>query len=290
MNIRLTSILIITTCFMSIYAQTETSAEESECRPPCRKGFECIDGNCVSVCNPPCDPGFECHPESGECIPVDTLEKCSGDSECGPGSICLSGVCRGESDLIQTGLNNFALTSVFYGLNSLICLGISVDMAASAYNHPDADGEFIAFTDKNNSDLIFYTFVGASVTNPVTGFLNYLPKRKQLLLLEKLGEGQNNTLMATGWVLYSTSMLTSVLTASSQFIEDRDFTMAASISNAGFTAGSFVFNFIAYFTQQNRIEEKIKEKKQEHSDSGLSVRPYLTTGVNRSEAGITLSF
>ena len=39
----------------------------SECTPPCRRGFTCVDGECKSVCNPPCTGGLVCEPSSATC-------------------------------------------------------------------------------------------------------------------------------------------------------------------------------------------------------------------------------
>lgn len=40
---------------------------ETECFPPCREGFLCHEGQCVSACNPPCAAGETCTP-SGQCV------------------------------------------------------------------------------------------------------------------------------------------------------------------------------------------------------------------------------
>lgn len=45
-------------------------AQTTDCFPPCRSGFVCHNGTCVSVCNPPCPEGERCTPE-GECVPKD---------------------------------------------------------------------------------------------------------------------------------------------------------------------------------------------------------------------------
>jgi hypothetical protein len=37
-----------------------------ECYPPCRSGFVCYKGKCISKCNPPCPDGQKCT-DSGEC-------------------------------------------------------------------------------------------------------------------------------------------------------------------------------------------------------------------------------
>ena len=42
-------------------------AQKAECVPPCRTGYLCHKGQCVSKCNPPCAPGETCTGE-GECV------------------------------------------------------------------------------------------------------------------------------------------------------------------------------------------------------------------------------
>lgn len=45
------------------------TATPSQCNPPCRSGYSCQNGKCVSMCNPPCQPGWECG-QDGECSPA----------------------------------------------------------------------------------------------------------------------------------------------------------------------------------------------------------------------------
>jgi hypothetical protein len=48
--------------------QDSSSGGDRGCFPPCRKGFTCHNGQCVSLCNPPCEQGMECG-EDGNCHP-----------------------------------------------------------------------------------------------------------------------------------------------------------------------------------------------------------------------------
>jgi ankyrin repeat protein len=52
------------------------------CLPPCRSGFICYQGTCVSKCNPPCPAGFSCS-DAGECEPQlsPSAEFSASDSE-----------------------------------------------------------------------------------------------------------------------------------------------------------------------------------------------------------------
>lgn len=45
-----------------IFAQTS-----EECNPPCRSGYMCSNGKCISECNPPCEAGLVCR--EGDCHP-----------------------------------------------------------------------------------------------------------------------------------------------------------------------------------------------------------------------------
>jgi len=57
--------------FLIIASITEAQVSDS-CYPPCRDGFICHNGECVSECNPPCPKGEQCN--NGECEKIhDTL-------------------------------------------------------------------------------------------------------------------------------------------------------------------------------------------------------------------------
>ncbi len=46
-------------------ARAIVEGEPGSCSPPCRSGFHCKQGKCVSLCNPPCNAGERC--VKGEC-------------------------------------------------------------------------------------------------------------------------------------------------------------------------------------------------------------------------------
>lgn len=64
------------------------AAQQGDCYPPCRAGFLCHQGQCVSACNPPCAASELCAP-TGECV-----SRCN--PACGPGQQCSpAGECVG---------------------------------------------------------------------------------------------------------------------------------------------------------------------------------------------------
>lgn len=60
--------LIPTLFILPLIANAQNS---KECFPPCRTGYFCHEGNCISKCNPPCPSNQKCNDE-GECIEVDS--------------------------------------------------------------------------------------------------------------------------------------------------------------------------------------------------------------------------
>lgn len=61
---------LIAAVLSSVVGQVATTPAPSsyDCAPPCRSGYVCIRGACVSPCNPPCSALEQCTSQ-GECIP-----------------------------------------------------------------------------------------------------------------------------------------------------------------------------------------------------------------------------
>jgi hypothetical protein len=73
------------------------SDSASQCFPPCRKGYFCLAGVCVSECNPPCPSGYECN--EGDCMRI--VRESHAPSDGGvlvnmgsvTGDVCLEDTC-----------------------------------------------------------------------------------------------------------------------------------------------------------------------------------------------------
>lgn len=67
MQIRFCRLLAVSLIILlaSPTARAQISEEPGSCDPPCRSGFTCRQGKCVSLCNPPCRSGERC--VRGEC-------------------------------------------------------------------------------------------------------------------------------------------------------------------------------------------------------------------------------
>lgn len=62
-----------------IPAAAEPDAPNTGCTPPCRDGYFCHQGQCLSSCNPPCAPGERCM--NGDCVRVATPESVAAPPE-----------------------------------------------------------------------------------------------------------------------------------------------------------------------------------------------------------------
>ncbi len=60
----------IPTCFSILFFPLFIAMNlAQDCDPPCRSGYQCKNGTCVSECNPPCPETQTCDPRSHECVP-----------------------------------------------------------------------------------------------------------------------------------------------------------------------------------------------------------------------------
>ena len=51
-------------------ARAEVAGEPGTCNPPCRSGYMCQKGQCLSLCNPPCHAGEQCVKGECELLPI----------------------------------------------------------------------------------------------------------------------------------------------------------------------------------------------------------------------------
>ena len=63
-----------------LLSSISTAKETDDCFPPCRSGFICYNGECISKCNPPCPQGQKCM-GSGECVSINETSNLSDTSK-----------------------------------------------------------------------------------------------------------------------------------------------------------------------------------------------------------------
>jgi hypothetical protein len=94
-------------------------AAAQECTPPCRSGYSCRQGTCVSQCNPPCEPGYRCDTTQRDCVPVQNVN--------GPANTGNRADAAGTGGGKGAGITGLALSPVVLGLS----IGSTVSRAAS---------------------------------------------------------------------------------------------------------------------------------------------------------------
>jgi hypothetical protein len=106
------SILIyISILFFPLFA---TRSQAQDCDPPCRSGYQCKNGTCISQCNPPCPETQTCDSTSHDCVPSVSESKT-------------------PKELHNTG--GFATASAITGfVLSPIILGLTIGSAATSGN------------------------------------------------------------------------------------------------------------------------------------------------------------
>lgn len=79
--------------------------ESPPCFPPCRSGFSCRTGECVSACETACRPGMVCAPD-GECVSA-CNPACAPDQTCTGSGECISATgWNGSTAVISTGVSS----------------------------------------------------------------------------------------------------------------------------------------------------------------------------------------
>ncbi len=70
---RITVLFIALAFHVSAQKALYDSLDTGDCMPPCRAGYFCREGECLSRCNPPCAEGQACS-DDGECLAALTQE------------------------------------------------------------------------------------------------------------------------------------------------------------------------------------------------------------------------
>lgn len=97
-----------------IEASTDSSTEQtgSQCFPPCRQGFFCNEGQCLSKCNPPCPDGMDCW-DDGNCHPrtatikkalneIDEIYRVMAEEELAQGAVVRTNIRKARVRILDT--------------------------------------------------------------------------------------------------------------------------------------------------------------------------------------------
>ena len=80
MRIVATTLLLTATlacCLATPARADEPDDTEVDCKPACRSGYVCVDGECKSACNPPCASNERCTAKAA-CVRLSTERAAAG--------------------------------------------------------------------------------------------------------------------------------------------------------------------------------------------------------------------
>ncbi len=289
--------------------KTDTVATKSveseitnECFPPCRKGYTCIDGRCVSLCNPPCPPGFWCDSELNDCVPVvikqNTSEDVYGHNK--KNMIKIDGSYKSIKDVKTVGNVFFNLTNVLYGIGtgySSIVPFIMKEVCKSNYYY-----EYDYWDDYYNDR--YYNFDAIISIAPQTGMFviagafNQGARNMQRRYLRAMGVEPNGGLIAASWILYAASIHTANWNIYSQTNDGSDeLRTTSAVVNMFTLLGSYLVSNISYVKNKNDLENAVKNRKKvasglEENKKSIEIFPYYSydskSKINR--VGLGLNF
>lgn len=261
-----------------------------DCHPPCRAGYTCVNGECVSRCNPPCPDGYRCDPKALDCVPLYKSSDQVNGSRCGGNKIEVDGKCLKKRDIYTTGNVIFTITDVFFGMGtaySAIAPFIA-ERECRWYDYDEWDGyEYYGYWEE----------IAILCTAPQTGMfviagaINQVPKNMQRDMLEDLGETPAHGLIAASWALYAASIGMATGTIFSNLTEDHETIRTFSVFNCIFLFSSYIVSNITYAVQKDKLTKAVREKVAYHPrKQSVTVVPYYAYLKKKSNLGLMVQF
>jgi len=265
----------------------------SMCNPPCRKGYTCVDGECISICNPPCSPGYRCDPNLGDCVPIERIRQ--RQDQCSGRRIKIDGKCLKAEEIITRGNVYFALTDVFFGMGtaySAIAPFIVQRVAKrDYYDYEDEWDDY--YYDRYNDELAILCTAPQTGMFVIAGALNHGPHGLQKDYLDELGEDPAGGLIAASWILYGASISTATWNILSNLSNQSELRVTSAVFNLIILFTSFTISNVTYGVQKNKLKKAVKKKLSSISakaESSVKVIPYYSFAKKENRLGLMLLF
>lgn len=157
------------TALFSVTAFGQIVEAGSDCVPPCRSGFTCIENKCVEKCNPPCPSGQQCDDE-GNCVAkrVVISRSSSGLSE---DDTIPTKARRNKSLMVEVPWNGLVGLGVLYTYRLNPQLAIEGGAGLSSMGLKYGARIRHSFSDRNVSPFIGFGFMQGSGTGDTTAYV-----------------------------------------------------------------------------------------------------------------------
>ncbi len=269
-----------------------------DCHPPCRAGYYCHNGTCISLCNPPCPEGTRCDPKIGDCVPIhipSQLPSQQKEVTCKKGEILVDDDCLTKKDIYTTGNVFFTITNIFFGIGTSYSAVAPLIVQKYSwregyyddygmypyYNEPRYD-EFDAIVSTAPQTGMFV----------IAGLLNQMPKMMQKNRLEELGETPNSGLIAASWALWGASIGTATTNIFNNLTEDRSTIITSGVINCVVLFTSYLVSNITYISQQNKLKMAVQERLSCNNPEKqtVTITPYYAYSNMTNKLGLLFQF
>jgi len=259
----------------------------SECNPPCRVGYTCVNGECISLCNPPCPPGSQCDATVGDCVPAVGQQQATVPEpydRCHAEMIRIGRECLSPHEAHNAGLAMLLPHTILYGIGSLYTGVAGIIWARAGWHEPYSSYSYYEPGYYNSFEVTMAQAPQSSMF--VTfGAIAQVPKATQARYLRHLGGEPATGLMAAGWALYGFSIATSTLSILSFEADDQTFSTIAAITNSAVLGASFAVHIVGYLIQRDRLGTALETYRGTQAGARVSLVPYAYFG-ERSGAGL----
>ncbi len=313
-----TSAMVSLAFFVSAANAQPPAQTSTECSPPCRRGYVCQDGRCVSACNPPCPLGYRCDPDVLDCVPIRkpapapapasprtapararTRGHCTHQSECAPGHICFDDECERESYVMSAGNVAFNSTVAPYGIGTFYS-AVAPIVWAFAGHYEYCDDYYYAYGggyetecySGYDEEAAIIALAPQSGMYVIFGTLNRIATSKQARYLGTLDAEGCGGLLALSWILHGLSMSTTALNIVSFVSDEEEFVSTTAFINAAVVLSSFVVNTACYGRQGRLLKRAVAEKraKKRSESSRPKLIPYVRVLKQGAGGGLALTF
>lgn len=224
-----------------------------DCFPNCRKGFICVDGECL--------------PSQKE-ISTSSIEE----------KVRLKYMNK-LNDLDRL----FISTNIIYSIGSWYS-------AITPMIYSQKSWDRYSYYDRGHYDKFeVITYAPGSSVYITFGSMNLVQIAKSVSLLKEVDAKPNTNLQTAGIVLYASAILSTTINITSIFADNKTFTATTSLVNAALVISAYAVNTATYAVNRNRVKNS-KVLQSTDSNRGVDILPYVYSDGEISGAGLALKF
>lgn len=224
-----------------------------ECIPNCRKGFICVDGECLP---------------SKSTLSVKSIEERTR----------LKYINKlGDLDRL------FISTNIIYSIGSWYSAITPMIYSQKCWNRYNYYSK--GYYDKFG----IITYAPGSSVYITFGSMNLVQIAKSVSLLKEVNEKPNANLQIAGIALYSSAIISTTINITSVLQDNKTFTATTSLVNAALVISAYAVNTATYAVNRKRVKNS-KVLRTTETNNNINVLPYVYSDGKNSGAGLALKF